>query len=149
MGDDAAMPISLRRLGEIRWAAVLVVLALPACAAPIGEAVDVCDGSWREVESRIVIPGGESAEPVPIDCMRAIDERRVRIGFAMPPGPSCYRLSAIEVVEGADAVSITLLASADDNSAAGACPEEEMRTATEIDLQAAVDDRTLLDGAGQ
>ena len=143
------MPLSLRRLAEIRTAAVLIVIALAACAAPAGDEVDECDGSWREVESRIVIPGGEGAVPVQIECMRPIDERRVRIGFLMPPGPSCYRLSAIEVVEGADAVSITLLASPDDNPAAGACPEEAVRTATEIDLQAAVDDRALLDGAGQ
>ena len=128
-----------------------MALLLAACAAPTGEAVDVCDGSWREVESVIVTPVDEGAQPVPIVCMRRIDERRVRIGFLMPPGPTCYRLSAIEVVEGAEAVSITLFASLDDNPAAGACPEEEVRTATEIDLQAAVDDRTLLDGtaAGQ
>lgn len=132
----------------IRRVAALIVLVLAACAAPAGDEVEECDGSWREVESRIVVPGGEGAVPVPIVCMRAIDQRRVRIGFAMPPGPSCYRLSAIEVVEGADAVSITLLASPDDSPAAGACPKEEERTATEIDLQAAVDDRTLLDGAG-
>lgn len=129
--------------------AFVVALLLAACAAPTGDAVEVCDGSWREVESVIVAPGGGDTVPVPIECMRAIDERRVRIGFQMPAGPSCYRLNAIEVVEGADAVSITLLASADDNPAVGACPEEEVRTATEIDLQAAVEDRVLLDGAGR
>lgn len=127
--------------------ALVVVLLLAACAAPTGNEVEVCDGTWREVESVIVTPVDERAEPVPIECMRRVDERRVRIGFLMPPGPSCYRLSAIEVVEGAEAVSITLFASLDDNPAAGACPEEEVRTATEIDLQAAVDDRVLLDGA--
>ena len=132
----------------IRGALVLAVL-LAACATPTGEAVEVCDGTWREVESVIVTPVDEGAQHVPIECMRRIDERRVRIGFLMPPGPSCYRLSAIEVVEGADAVSITLFASPDDNPAAGACPEEEVRTATEIDLQAAVDERVLLDGAGR
>ena len=96
----------------------------------------------------IVTPAGEDgAVPVPIDCMRRIDQRRVRIGFFLPPGPSCHRLSAIEVVEGADAVSITLFASSDDNPAAGACPEEETRTATEIDLQAPVADRVLFDGS--
>ncbi len=126
--------------------ALVVALLLVACAAPTGEAVDVCDGSWRDVESRIVIPDGEGAQPVPIECMRRIDRRRVRIGFFMPPGPTCYQLRAIEVVEGADAVSITLLASPDDDPAAGACPEEAARTATEIDLQAAVEDRVLLDG---
>ena len=134
---------------EFVRAAILIVLLLSACAAPAGAEVEECDGSWREVESRIVIPGGDGGVPVPIECMRGIDERRVRIGFFMPAGPTCYRLGAIEVVEGADAVSITLFAIPDDNPAAGACPEEEVRTATEIDLQAAVDERVLLDGAGQ
>ena len=128
--------------------ALVVVLLLAACAAPTGNEVAVCDGTWREVESVIVTPADNRAEPVPIECMRRVDERRVRIGFLMPPGPNCYRLSAIDVVEGADAVSITLLASPDENPAAGACPEEPVRTATEIDLQAAVDERVLLDGAG-
>ncbi len=126
--------------------ALVVAFLLAACAAPAGDAVQECDGSWREVESLIVTPGEESATPVAIECMRRIDQRRVRIGFFMPPGPTCYQLRAIEVVEGADAVSITLLASPDDDPAAGACPEEAARTATEIDLQAAVEDRVLLDG---
>ena len=130
-------------------AVFLIVLALSACASPAGGEVEECDGSWRAVESRIVIPGGDGGVPVPIECMRQIDERRVRIGFFMPAGPTCYRIGAIEVVEGAGAVSITVFASPDDDPAAGACPEEEVRTATEIDLQAAIDDRVLLDGAGQ
>ncbi len=82
-----------------------------------------------------------------IECMRPIDDKRVRIGFLMPAGPTCYRLSEIEVVEAADAVSFTLVASVDDNPAAGACPEDETRTATEIDLQAPVGERALLDGS--
>lgn len=127
--------------------ALVVALLLAACAAPTGRGVEQCDGSWRDVESRIVIPGGEQPEAVAIECMRRIDERRVQIGFSMPAGPSCHRLSDIEVVEGADAVSITLIASRDDNPAAGACPEEPLPTTTEIDLQAPVDDRVLLDGS--
>jgi hypothetical protein len=127
--------------------ALLVALLLAACAAPNGTSVDVCDASWREVDSQIVTPGGAEPRAVPIECIRRIDERRIRIGFLMPAGPSCYRLSAVEVVEGADAVSITLIASRDDNPAAGACPEEALRSTTEIDLAAPVADRALLDGS--
>lgn len=114
---------------------------------PAGSEVPVCDGSWTEVESRIVIPGAGPSEPTPIECMRQIDERRIRIGFLMPAGPSCHRLSAIDVVEGADAVSITLHVARHDDPTAGACPDEALRATTEIDLQAAVADRALLDGS--
>ncbi|MDQ2689060.1 MAG: hypothetical protein M3Y29_02145 [Chloroflexota bacterium] len=127
--------------------AALVVLLLAACASPSGAEVATCDGSWRGVESRIVRPGGENAMTLAIECMRPVDDKRVRIGFLMPAGPTCYRLSEIEVVEAAEAVSFTLVASVDDNPAAGACPEDETRTATEIDLQAPVGERALLDGS--
>jgi len=127
--------------------ALLVALLLAACAAPSGAPVDECDASWRAVESLIVTPGGAEPRAVPIECIRRIDERRIRIGFLMPAGPSCYRLSAVEVVEGADAVSIALIASRDDNPAAGTCPEEAPRSTTEIDLAAPVADRALLDGS--
>lgn len=127
--------------------ALVVALLLAACAAPSGASVDECDASWRDVESQIVIPGGVEPRAIPIECIRRIDERRIRIGFFMPAGPSCHRLSSVEVVEGADAVSITLIASPDDNPAAGACPEEALRSTTEIDLAAPVEDRTLLDGS--
>lgn len=127
--------------------AVLAGLLLVACSAPAGGTVDECDSSWREIESVIVTPGGSAAGPVPIDCMRRVDQNRVRIGFRMPPGPTCYRLSEVRVLESADAVSITLIAARDDNPTAGACPETPPRTTTEVDLQAPVADRTLLDGS--
>ena len=124
-----------------------LVLLLAACAAPTGSPVEECDGTWRDVESVIVIPGVGREGPIAIECMRQVDDNRVRIGFSMPSGPSCHRLGAVEIVESADAVSITLIAGVDDNPAAGACPEEPTRTATEIDLQAPVEDRLLLDGS--
>lgn len=126
---------------------LLVALLLAACVAPSGGPVDACDAGWGDVESRTVTPGGADPRAVPIECLLKVDDRRLRIGFLMPAGPSCYRLSAVEVVEGADAVSITLIASRDDNPAAGACPEEALRTTTEIDLAAPVADRLLLDGS--
>lgn len=127
--------------------ALAALLLLAACATPAGSEVPECDGSWDELASRIVMPGLGPSEPTAIECIRQIDERRIRIGFLMPAGPSCHRLSAIDVVESADAVSITLHVAQYDDSNAGACPEEALRTTTEIDLQAAVADRTLLDGS--
>jgi hypothetical protein len=127
---------------------LLVAVLLAGCTMPAGVPVDVCDGSWREVESIIVVPGGSGERPVDLACIRQVDDRRVRIGFDMPGGPECLRLSRFELVEGGDAVSIGLFVAATDDPAAGACAPGERRVATEIDLQAPVDDRVLLDGNG-
>ena len=124
-----------------------LVLLLAACASPAGAEVDECDASWRGVDAHIVRPGGTEADAVPIECMRQVDDRRVRIGFRMPAGPDCHRLSAIDVVEGADSVAITLRVSRDDDPLAGACPDGPAMATTEIDLQAPVEDRVLLDGS--
>jgi len=123
------------------------MLLLAACAVPTGAEADVCDATWRGVESVVVAKAPGEHQPVAVECMRRVDERRVRIGFTMPPGPSCHRLTGVDVVEGADAVSITLLVSRVDDPLAGACPTEPVRTTTEVDLQAPVDDRVLLDGS--
>lgn len=128
--------------------AALVALLLAACATPTGAAVPDCDGSWREVESVIVAPSAREARVVSIECMRRIDQNRVRIGFEMPPGPTCFTLAAVDVVEASDAVSFTISVAPDDDPTAGACPEQATRHATEVDLQAPVADRQLLDGSG-
>ena len=127
--------------------ALPLLLLLAACATPTGEAVAECDATWRDVDSVIVRPHEGATQTVPIECIRRIDQSRVRIGFEMPPGPTCYVLSAVDVVEAADAVSFTLRVAAGDDPAAGACSDEAARTATEIDLQAPVDKRPLLDGS--
>ncbi|HEX2884735.1 MAG TPA: hypothetical protein VHQ42_09190 [Candidatus Limnocylindria bacterium] len=82
-----------------------------------------------------------------LDCMRQVDDRRVRMGFTLPAGPDCWELSDYRLVESAAAVSITLFIARSDDPAAGACAPERRVVATEIDLQAPVDDRTLLDGS--
>jgi len=127
--------------------AALIGVLLAACTVPAGSEVDECDGSWREVESRIVSPGGSDPEPVPIDCMRRVDDNRIRIGFRMPAGPSCFEISAIDVVEGGASVSVTLMVSRDNDPTTGACPASATRTATEVDLQGPVAERVLLDGS--
>lgn len=128
---------------------VLLALVLAACASPTGEAVPACDESWDAVEPLIVTPTDEAAISVPIDCMVEIDESRIRIGFLMPPGPSCHRLSGLTLTESADAVEISIVVSVVNDPLAGACAEESTRAVTEVDLQAPVADRDLLDGGAQ
>lgn len=132
-----------------RTAAVGLVLTalMAACVVPEGAPVDECGGEWRDVEPVIESDAEESAAPVPIDCMRAVDERRVLVGFTMPPGPSCHGLAEVRVVEAADSVSITLAVAPTEDPHAGACPAQSVRTVTEVDLQAPVADRRLLDGS--
>ena len=120
---------------------------LAACATPSGSPADTCDGTWRGVDSVITTPGDGAAEPLAITCIREVDERRIRVGFSMPPGPSCYVLDAVQVVESSDAVSVRLMIRPDEDPASGACPDEAARVTTEVDLQSPVADRELLDAS--
>jgi hypothetical protein len=128
-----------------RKAAIAALLWLAACAFPTGAAVDECNTSWRGVEAQIITAARDDGQEIPIACMRRVDERRISIGFEMPPGPDCYELSAIDLVESADAVAVTL--SVAPVNAGGACPDEAVRAVTEVDLQAPVGERVLLDGS--
>ncbi|HYI67157.1 MAG TPA: hypothetical protein VEW95_09555 [Candidatus Limnocylindrales bacterium] len=124
------------------------LLVLAGCASPAGDERTGCNASWIEVPSVAAQPGGSQEQVLPIDCMEQIENRRLRIGFSLPPGPSCHVLSRVELLESADDVSITLFGAVNDDPNAGACPEEAAMVVTEVDLAAAVDDRRLLDGSG-
>ena len=128
--------------------AAIAGLLLAACAVPVGADRSGCGPEWLDVDPVVTSARGADERPVPIDCMHQIANRRLRVGFSLPAGPSCYLLRRVELLESADAVSITLFATVDDDPAAGACPEESRRVATEIDLAAPIGDRTLLDGSG-
>ena len=127
--------------------AALAALLLAACAAPSGAPITDCDASWLDVESRIEAGIDGERLTVPIDCFRQAAKSRIRVGFLMPAGPSCYELADVAVVESADEVSVTLVLVRNDDPLAGACPEQGARATTEFDLQAPVDGRTLLDGS--
>jgi hypothetical protein len=106
--------------------AALAALLLAACAAPAGAPVEAeCDTSWRFVESHILVEldAGAERQTVAIECFRQAGKRRLRMGFMMPPGPTCYELTGIPVVESGEAVSVTLVVAPDDDPLAGACPE--------------------------
>lgn len=125
--------------------AAILALGLAGCAGVTGSSVPECDDAWAELDPAVAIPAHEgeaiSAEVV---CLSEIDDRRVRIGVVAPAGPSCHRLSAVEIEESADAVSVRASVEVVNDPLAGACPDEPIRIVTEADLQAPVGDRVLL-----
>lgn len=125
-----------------------MALLLAACATPVGEDRSGCGADWQEAEAVAATSRGTDEQPLPIECMHQIANRRLRIGFVLPAGPSCHVLSRVELVESADAISITLFGAIDDDPNGGVCPDEERMAVTEIDVAAPVDDRALLDGSG-
>jgi hypothetical protein len=129
-----------------RLSALAVLLVLTACVSPSGEPVDECNTSWRGLEARIVGRPSGDAQPIPIACMWQVDEKRISIGFELPPGPDCYELASIEQEESAGAVAVTVFVSRMDD-VGGSCSPEPIRSVTEIDLQSPVGDRRLLDGS--
>lgn len=129
----------------MRRAFIAVVLAIAGCTAPTGVERSGCNATWLEVPSVAAQPGGTQEQLLPIDCVEQIANRRLRIGFSLPPGPSCHVLSRVELLESADAVSISLVGALNEDPNAGACPEEAQIAVTEVDLAAPVDDRRLLD----
>ena len=122
------------------------LLFLAACAMPNGVAVEECNTSWRGIDPLIATGATADQQTIPISCMRTVDEKRISIGIEMPPGPDCYELASIGLVESADAVSVTLFVSVIDDIG-GSCPPEPVRFVTEVDLQSPVGGRTLLDGS--
>jgi hypothetical protein len=126
---------------------MLAAVMLAACATPSGRPAQICDGTWRGIDSVIATRGDGDTRPLPVTCIREVDVKRIRIGFSMPHGPSCYVLDAVQVVESSEAVSVRLMVRPDDDPASGACPDEAVRVTTEVDLQAPVADREVLDAA--
>jgi hypothetical protein len=108
-----------------------------------------CNADWLEVPSVATQVGGVDERIIQSDCIEQIANRRLRIGFSMPRGPSCYVLSRVELLESADAVSITLVAAVRDDPNAGPCADEAQMVVTEVDLASPVEDRRLLDGSGE
>lgn len=119
--------------------------ALVGCQSPSGAEVPVCDGLALDREAVAVQEGGADPQPVRIQCWREVDRERIQLWFATPAGPSCHQLARVELVESADAISVALIMVRDDAPNAGACPEESQDLLTEVDLQASVGERMLLD----
>jgi hypothetical protein len=128
-------------------AVVLAGLVLVGCSSPSGTPVDFCGPDWSDVEPIIVTASQAEPEAVPILCVRRIGQERIRVGFEMPAGPDCHRLAGVELDESAEDVAITVLVAPADDPLAGACPPGAARATTEVDLQAPIEERLLLDGS--
>jgi len=131
----------------VRRAAVALLVVLGACATPSGDERRGCNASWLDASSVVATGAGRDEMPLPIECIEEIQNRRLRLGFTLPAGPQCHVLHRVELVESADAVSITLIGAINDDPNAGACPEGNRMVITELDLAAPVDDRLVLDGS--
>lgn len=114
---------------------------------PSGDERRDCNAEWLDASSVAATGTGVQAEALEIACIEGIANRRVQVGFQLPAGPACHILQRVELLESADAVSITLIGAVNDDPNAGACPEEPRMVVTEVDLAAPVADRALLDGS--
>lgn len=128
-------------------AAVVAALLLAGCATPTGGPVEVCGPDWEPVI--VDGPPGTTGFPetVPIECYLPIAERRIQVGFSMPPGPTCYAIDVVEVVENAEAVSLEVRVAESRSPLAGACPPDELPWAATVELNQPVADRRILDAS--
>lgn len=129
--------------------ALLAILALVAagCVVPQGAPVDECAPAWEPdvAEAPGTITG--PAQTIPISCYRVDAERRIEIGFAMPPGPECYAVDLVDVIEDAEAVSLELRIGPIRNPLGGACPDEEFVWSVPVELNRPIEGRRVLDAS--
>lgn len=138
------MPMPMPRV------ALAAVLVLAACSTPVGSERTGCGAEWLDAPAVAATGSGVRERTLPVACISEIGVRRLRVGFSLPAGPECHVLQRVELVESAEAVSVTLIGAVNDDPNAGSCPDEERMVMTEMDLAAPIDDRRLLDGgAGQ
>jgi hypothetical protein len=127
-------------------AVFVAAVALAGCEVN-GAPVPECEGSGAEDrEVAIVRPPASTDEerPLAIECWREVGRERIELWFSYPAGPDCWQLSSAELRESAQAISITLAA-----APAPICIDDAgSGTLTQIELQAPVGDREVLDGSG-
>ena len=125
-------------------ALALAVGPLVAACGVSGAVVPVCEGT--STERRAAFAASDEAHgtemPIAIECWRMLQPERVEVWFTPQVGSDCWQLSRLDRRESADAVSITLFGSPHSECVAGADPQ-----LTQIDLQAPIDDRALLDAS--
>jgi hypothetical protein len=131
-------------------AAALLVGLVGCVQPPEGAQVPECEGIALDRPMTRVDPLDDSArqEPVTIECWRESDRERVELWYALPPGPTCWRLTAVELRESADAVGLALTAGTADDATGGACAPEPASERTVVELQAPLADRVILDVGG-
>lgn len=125
--------------------AVLVV-AGTACVSPHGAPVGPCGPEWDPV----IVDGPhrptELARSVAVECYRVVAERRIEVGFLMPPGPDCYALEAVEVIESDEAISLEVRIGRE-TAPLGSCPDERLPWGATVELNGPAEGRQVLDAS--
>ncbi|MBW3612885.1 MAG: hypothetical protein KY392_03375 [Chloroflexi bacterium] len=124
-----------------------LLIGLSACVAPAGAPVPECDRSWEPV----VVDGGGvvtgNLDTIAIDCYQVTGERRLQVGVTMPPGPECYAVDFVEVIEDDEAISLEVRIGTINNPLGGVCPPEAFAWGVLVELNEPVADRRVLDAA--
>ncbi|HSK93451.1 MAG TPA: hypothetical protein VLA76_05270 [Candidatus Angelobacter sp.] len=127
--------------------ALVAVLLLVGCITPFGGPVVECGEDWQPttVEGGTVVTG--NLETLPIECYRVTGERRLEVGILMPPGPDCYAVDYVEVIEDGEAVSLEVRIGTVANPLGGACPPESFSWGVPVELNGPVEGRRILDAS--
>jgi hypothetical protein len=122
---------------------VAVIAGCGVSGAPVAACAESDPGDRAVAIVRATTPG-EEERPLAIDCWRELDSERIELWFSYPDGSGCWQLSSLELRESADAISISLRA-----SPAPICTVDPgTESLTQIELQAPLGDRDVLDASG-
>jgi hypothetical protein len=134
----------MRRADQTR--AAVLVAALAGCGLG-GAPVPECQGSGAEERIVAIVSPPRSTDeqrPLTIECWREIGSERIELWFSYPAGSDCWQLASAELRESAEAIAISLAA-----TQAPVCTVDPgAETLTQIELQAPVGDREVLDASG-
>jgi len=130
----------------MRSLAVLVLL-LAGCATPQGTPVAICADDFEPVFQARPRAMTDRPQSIPVECYRVTGNARIEVGFIMPPGPQCYAVESVEVVESPDAVSLELRVGGIIDPL-GACPEQELTWSVLVELNTPIEGREVFDAVG-
>jgi hypothetical protein len=124
-----------------------LVLLLAGCATPQGTPVPLCASDFEPVFEATPRAMTDRPESIPVECYRVTGNARIEVGFIMPPGPDCFAVESVEVVESPDAVSLELRVGGIIDPL-GACPVQEVLWSVLVELNGPIQGREVLDVIG-
>jgi hypothetical protein len=124
-----------------------LVLLLAGCATPQGTPVPLCASDFEPVFEATPRAMTDRPESIPVECYRVTGNARIEVGFIMPPGPDCFAVESVEVVESPDAVSLELRVGGIIDPL-GACPVQEVLWSVLVELNGPIEGREVLDVIG-
>lgn len=139
-------PLTLRHAHPL-LASLASLAILAGCVTPQGSPVPPCGEEFEAVLQGDPRAMTNQPQSIPVECYRIIGNARIEVGFLMPPGPQCYEVESVEVVESTDAVSLELRVGGVSDPL-GACPEEELPWSVLVELNGPIEGRQVLDAVG-